>query len=66
VFPIGAYVKVDFKVGALKRTDGQKPPTQTLACAKSATLIRDMFSTSYRRFVRGLQRFNVCQWLKEA
>jgi len=26
VFPIGAYVKVDFKVGTLKRTDGQKPP----------------------------------------
>ena len=60
VFPIGAYVKVDFKVGTLKRTDGQNPPMQTLVCANSTSLIRDMFSTSYRRFVRGLQRFDVC------
>jgi hypothetical protein len=29
VFPIGAYVKVDFKLGALKRTDGQNPLMQT-------------------------------------
>jgi hypothetical protein len=40
VFPVGAYVKVDFKIGALKRTDGQKPPKQTLVCVKLSTLER--------------------------
>jgi len=58
VFLIGAYMKVDFKLGARERTDGQKPPTQTLTCAKSTALIMDGFSTSYRRFVRGLQSSN--------
>jgi len=40
VFPIGAYVKVDFKVGTLKRTDGQNPPMQTLAFCSWATKVQ--------------------------
>ena len=37
VFSIGTYVKGEFKLRMLKRTDGQTPPTQTLVCAKSTT-----------------------------
>jgi hypothetical protein len=40
LFPIGAYVKVDFKLGALKQNDGVNPQKNTLVRAKSTALIR--------------------------
>jgi len=40
VFSIGTYVKGEFKLRMLKRTDGQTPPTQTLAFRSWVTKVQ--------------------------
>jgi hypothetical protein len=66
VFPVGAFVKVHFKIGAIKRREvrvqGQQAVNSVVRRTFIATSYGLLLTLHYRRSIHGQRRCNSCQW----